>query len=67
MITKEHVRACVSDIRSTAEDDERAHKLEDELYRNVLIAIAEGDCVDPAEIATEALKTCRIKFNRWCA
>jgi hypothetical protein len=48
-------------------DTERAHGLEDELWGDVLQAIADGKCRDPRACAQLALTTTRINFHRWCA
>jgi hypothetical protein len=48
-------------------DDADAHVREDLLYRDLLSAIAEGRCSDPAECARLALTTQAIDFARWCA
>lgn len=66
-LTVEDVKARVEEIRRIAVDDEVAHSTEDDLHQNVLSAIAEGSCDDPAACAKEALKTRDIKFARWCA
>ncbi|WP_303985888.1 hypothetical protein [Niallia circulans] len=66
-MTVDDVMKRVEDIRQVAEaeDDETAHGMEDELYAEVLKAIANG--VDnPEKLATEALKTLEIEFSRWC-
>jgi 3-isopropylmalate dehydratase small subunit len=61
-----HVSEKIVEIGNTVSDDEgRAHALEDELYRDVLIAIANG-AGNSRELATEALKTAEIDFTRWC-
>lgn len=46
-------------------DNERAHLYEDQLYVDVLGAIADGECENPAEYAREALKADDINFARW--
>lgn len=52
-----------------AEDDERAHSLEDKLHKEVLLQIATGAIAGTtaAEVAAEALKTKQIDFTRYCA
>lgn len=47
-------------------DPERAHSYEDDLYRCVLQATAEGDS-DAAALARAALKTQAGGFSRRCA
>jgi hypothetical protein len=54
-------------IREMAGDDEMAHSAEDDLWENVLRAIASRETDDPAGIAAAALKTKTIEFARWCA
>lgn len=46
-------------------DDETAHVREDELRAEVLRAIADDDCDDPAGCARAALKTEALDFSRW--
>ncbi len=48
-------------------DDETAHQVEDDLYVDVLKAIAAGQCEDPSGCAAAALKTQDICFARWYA
>ena len=49
-------------------DDESAHILEDNLHVAVLRAIAWGtDCQWTKDMALEALETCDLDFERWCA
>jgi hypothetical protein len=57
----------VERVRGAAGDDEIAHSLEDDLYHALMHAIANGECDDPSVCATEALKTEKMKFARWCA
>lgn len=66
-MTPKEVRDRVDFIRGIAGDDEAAHVTEDELYADVLRAIAAGRCRKAAELAQEALKTQDIEFARWCA
>lgn len=62
----QQVKDLVEYINTIAYDDERAHSMEDALHQDVLKAIAEG-ATNGIELATEALKTKEIEFNRWCA
>ena len=55
----------VEEIEANSNDPEWAHTLEDKLHASVLEYIASGKCSNPAEFASEALKTRRIAFNRW--
>jgi hypothetical protein len=68
-MTLDEIRSRLAEIR--AEDDDRdyegAHALEDELFQDVLRAIAAGACDDPAACAAEALKSLENDFERWCA
>lgn len=61
------VLARVDKVRAIADDDEAAHQLEDELYIDVLTAIAKGACADPAACARAALLVQEIQFSRWYA
>lgn len=54
-------------IRKVVWDDELAHSLEDELYLEVLRAIASGMCDDPKACAAKAIETQVFAFGRWCA
>jgi hypothetical protein len=55
----------VSAIHKMAIHDEAAHAAEDNLYRDVLRAIAQGECDNPAACAQQALMTQAITFGRW--
>jgi hypothetical protein len=61
------VEACVAEISQVADDPEKAHMLEDELWERVLEAIAQRETTDPEGIAEAALQTRKIHFPRWCA
>jgi hypothetical protein len=63
------VKARVTEIADTADDPEQAHRLEDTLYRDVLKAIATGQCRDypPEDFAAEALRAGPLRFPRWYA
>lgn len=65
-MTPEEVMARVEEINKVAEDDERAHSLEDDLRQDVLEAIADG-APNAKELARTALLTSEIEFARWCA
>lgn len=56
----------VEQIRRASGDDEAAHGMQDDLYDDVLAAIAEG-APDSAALAAAALKVGEIKFHRWMA
>lgn len=62
-MTVEEVLNRVDEIRRNAPDDEKAHDLEDALYRDVLQYFADNGY----RIAAEALETQKIEFARWCA
>lgn len=55
----------VAAIRAAADDPTRAHVLEDQLYADVLAAVANGLCDDATECARAALVTRSIDFARW--
>jgi len=46
------------------DDDEQQHAQEDRLHRDVLKAIADG-APNAAELASAALKTIDLDFDRW--
>ncbi len=58
------VEALVASIAASADDPERAHGAEDELYVDVLTVIASG-APDAAELAKAALVAHRLPFQRW--
>lgn len=66
-VTLDDVKARVSRIRQMAGDPEMAHSEEDDLRRDLLVAIARGECDDPVQCAAEALATEQLSFPRWCA
>lgn len=66
-MTVDEVRERVAKIAAIGGDDELAHGEEDLLHEEVLRAIADGRCPDPAGAAREALKTLDLDFERWCA
>ena len=47
-------------------DPEVSHSLEDNLYKEVLEAIAKGP-ENPSELAKEVLKVSELNFTRWYA
>lgn len=75
IVTPEWVRRKVREIDEQARwqspsrewDDERAHRMEGELHRAVLHAIAFGECSDRRECAEAALETLSLDFDRWYA
>lgn len=65
--TLEAIADRVERIRAVADDDyEAAHGYEDDLFRDVLEAIAKG-ASDPRKLARAALKSTVIEFPRVCA
>jgi hypothetical protein len=66
-MTREDVARRIDMLVAYADDDEKAHEMEDQLHQDVLQAIATGTCSDPAGCANEALRTLSIEFERWCA
>lgn len=65
-MSADDVRQRVEAIKAVMRDDEAAHSMEDELWRDVLKAIAAG-ATNAAELAAEALKTQELNFSRWYA
>jgi len=63
------VRDRLARIEHESGDPESAHGAQDDLFREVLAAIASGDIDLPTcrAIANEALKVDEIKFSRWYA
>jgi len=72
MITPTEVRKRLKEIRaatwdgSTIYDDEKAHGLEDQLYADVLKAVAAGSTYSQ-QLARLALNSHLIRFKRWAA
>lgn len=60
------IRRRVDAIRASMRDNERAHDLEDDLYRDVLWTIAIG-APNAAELANAALLAAEIDYQRWYA
>ena len=56
----------VEAVRMAAGDEEGAHLREDELWADVLVAIANG-ADDAMSLAQAALRTKAMAFQRWCA
>lgn len=61
------VKVRVQRIKDAVGDYEIAHGMEDQLFADVLTAIAHGQCEDPKMCAAEALKTLELDFARHCA
>lgn len=66
-MTVADVTTRAKNIELVAGDFEVAHSDEDDLHHDVLKAIADGNCDNPAALAKEALKTLDIEFPRYCA
>ena len=62
-MTVEEIAARVKQIRNASGDDDRASFLEGELFHDVLREVAAG-AENPAALATAALKSWRIHFDR---
>ncbi len=61
------VESMLEEINSAGFDEEESHKKEDALYKEVLRAIAAGDCEDPKCCALAALKLSSSDHTRWYA
>ena len=66
-LTLQAIAKDIETLKGLVDDDERAHSFEDGLHEEVLKAIAEGRCEDPAKAAALALTTRNIEFCRWYA
>ena len=66
MLTIIDVEKKIQEIKDAEYDDEKAHVLEDQLYKAVLEAVVEGD-PDAKIMAEMALTTQDVDFSRWCA
>lgn len=67
MDTKEIIDRFYNIIRLSGNgDNEAAHQAEDALYLDILRAIADGD-ENPKFLATMAIATQNINFDRWYA
>lgn len=67
-MTPQEVERRVKALGSLVRDGEAFHVAEDELYSDVLRAIANGNCEDPALCAGFALGSQDIVGGRrWCA
>lgn len=63
----EGIAARVSAIELLRDDPETAHYEEDEAYKAVLRAIADGSASNPAELAREVLRIDELPHSRWYA
>ncbi len=66
-MTLDEIRRRVAAIRDASDDYEAAHWMEDCLFRDVLQAIALGECEFPAMAAHTALRSKDVDFERYCA
>lgn len=66
-MTRATVRERVDAISRASGDFERAHSLEDQLFEDVLLAVARGEADDPRAVAEEALESTKLVFQRACA
>jgi hypothetical protein len=62
-VTPEAVRARVAAL--PADDRAMAHAGADQIWQQVLAAIAQGRCDDAAACAAAALETLNLRFTRW--
>lgn len=68
-LARKVVRAAVAEIKKVKDlDPERAHRLEDDIYKRVLEAVAadEQPSAELSLLAKEALKTQKLDFSRYC-
>ena len=65
-MTIQELKIRIKAIEAASDDDEVAHRMEDELFRAVLKAIADGAAHGPA-LAAMVLETDDIQFARHCA
>ena len=66
-MTLKEIRVAIQGIKAQKGDYEKAHGLEDELYRGFVEAIAKGTIKRPRRRAEEILKTKKFKFSRYSA
>jgi hypothetical protein len=62
----DEIEGRIEEIRAVARDYERAHSMEDDLFRDVLAAIADGQ-QSARKLAIEVLKSREIEFPRYSA
>jgi len=65
-VNKDQIIARIDAIRCATGDNEAAHFEEDELYKDVLRAIADG-AEQPQMLAAAALKANALVYDRWYA
>lgn len=66
MITIAEIKKWIEEIKQLGYDPEIAHSKEDDLFRDVLTAIAK-DPTHAQALAKEALKATKLDFERWKA
>lgn len=66
-MTVNEIKSRIAAIEADKHLPDAAHCAEDGLHQDVLRAIADGECADPAACAAAALATLKISFARWCA
>jgi hypothetical protein len=66
-MTLNEIKARLEDIRAIDDDNETAHRKEDQLYIDVLKFIASGACRDAPGYAYAALAAEKLKYVRWYA
>lgn len=59
-----HKVNAIANVGLLEKDDEKAHCMEEGLWREVLKAIRDG-VEDPKALAAAALETCDLNFGRW--
>jgi hypothetical protein len=67
ILTPEIIGDRIEAIRVVAGDSEVAHGMADDLWRDVLEALADRRCEDVTCCAFVALKVDELGFERWCA
>lgn len=67
MMNIEDVFRKLSEIADVVGDYEAAHSREDDLYYDLLKAIAAGECDDPEACARVAISSKHLDFPRYCA
>jgi hypothetical protein len=66
-MTVKDVAEQLAAIERSARDPEAAHSMQDDLFRDVLGAIANGKTETPTMLAAAALMVDDIEFPRWMA
>lgn len=66
-MTLEEIKERINKINEYSYDDEMAHGIEDSLYQDFILFIANEDLGSISEKAKLILTTKDIKFSRWCA